>query len=231
MKNRTAALIVAAGEGKRFGGAVNKQFIEIHGKPILYYTLQKFQACPLIDDIVLVLPGNTLAKQTEIVKSWFLDKVREIVAGGPERHHSVQNGLALLNSDVGWVAIHDGVRPLVTVELIEATIIAAQGNGASIPGVIPRDTIKEIADDRVNATLDRSRLIQVQTPQVFAKEIILRAYQKAFEDQIFNTDDAALVERIGIPVAVVEGDHRNIKVTTPDDLIILDAYLQKEDSN
>ncbi|MBN2356981.1 2-C-methyl-D-erythritol 4-phosphate cytidylyltransferase [candidate division KSB1 bacterium] len=231
MKNSTTALIVAAGQSKRFGGTVSKQFYEIDGRPIIYYTLQKFQMCSMIDSIILILPESAIEEMQTSLKVWRMDKVGQIVAGGAERHHSVQNGLAALGEGVEWVAIHDGVRPLVTVAQIAAAIQAAQRHGAAILGVTPRDTIKEINHERVGATLQRQRLIQVQTPQAFSRDIIVRAYRQAFKSNHFSTDDAALVERLGVPVAVVPGDYRNIKVTTPDDVIVVHAYLHEEASS
>ncbi len=228
LNKRTVALIVAAGKGNRFGGKVRKQYYEVYGRPILYYTLKKFQDCHRIDSIVLVVDKSNLSAMQASMADWGMNKVTQIVAGGGERHHSVYNGLQVIPKNIGWVAIHDGVRPLVTPQQIIAVLDAAQQLGAAVLAVTPKDTIKEIHHDLVQATLRRERLIQVQTPQIFARDLIMRAYEHAFATRRFSTDDAALVEQFGFPVRVVFGDHRNIKVTTPEDIILFKAYLQAE---
>jgi len=225
---KTAALIVAGGQGRRLGGSVKKQFLHVLGKPLLAITIEKFQNCPAIDVIILVVPEAELALCERRVRDWQAGKVEQIIAGGDERHHSVRNGLAVVSADTRWVAIHDGVRPMVTAAQIVATLDAARETGAAILAVPARDTIKEVCEGRVTATLDRQRLVQVQTPQVFRKEIILEAYRQAFASGNFSTDDAALVEKIGIPVRVIHGDYRNIKVTSADDLLIVEALLRAE---
>jgi len=228
LPEKATALIVAGGQGRRVGGTVKKQFLHVFGKPLLAYTLEKFQNCPAIGGIIVVVPEDELAGGERLLREWQIGKLERIVAGGRERHHSVQNGLTALSADCRWVVIHDGVRPLVTAAQIVATLEAARQTGAAILAVPARDTIKETDDGLVTSTLDRQRLVQVQTPQTFRKEIILEAYQQAFASGNFSTDDAALVEQIGVPVRIVPGDYRNIKITSADDLLILEALIRAQ---
>jgi len=228
MEKRTkrVALIVAAGQGKRFGGAVSKQFVEVGGRPLLWYTLTAFERCPEIDEILVILPAGELGGRTAEIAAWGLTKFCAAVAGGKERHDSVFNGLQALSSQAGLVAIHDGVRPLISPELISACLRAAEECGAAFAGGAPKDTIKEVEGGLVTATLDRRRLVLVQPPQVFRVDLVRQAYDLAFERGAFSTDDAALVEALGHPVRVVPGDYRNLKVTSPEDLLFVKACLE-----
>ncbi len=225
---KVAAIIVAAGSGKRFGGTVKKQFLEIKGKPILVFTLERFQSCEDIDEIVLVVPQAEMQFiKDRILKEYPLSKIKQIVGGGQERYHSVYNGLNALSADVEIVAVHDGVRPFITIEKISRLICEAQIHGAALPAVKPRDTVKSCNQGFTSHTLDRDSLVLVQTPQVFKKELLLKAYRQAFASQQFGTDDAALVERSGWPVYIVPGDYDNIKITTVDDLFIAGKLLER----
>jgi 2-C-methyl-D-erythritol 4-phosphate cytidylyltransferase len=223
---RVAALIVAAGQGKRFGGSVSKQFLAVRGRPLLWYTLAAFERCDAVDAMVVILPAEGLEERSAEIAGWGFSKFSRTVAGGAERHHSVFNGLQALPAGSAYVAIHDGVRPLITPEIIGTCVAAAQECGAALVGVTPKDTIKRAGAGLIEETLDRSRLVLVQTPQIFRVELIRRAYDHAFECGLFSTDDAALVEAIGHPVRVVPGDYRNIKVTSPEDLIFVNALLE-----
>ena len=220
------ALIVAAGQGKRFGGAVSKQFVIVGDRPLLWYTLTAFERCAEIDGILVILPAGELGERTAEIATWGLSKFNAAVAGGEERHDSVFNGLQALGPQAGLVAIHDGARPLITPELISACVRAAEEGGAAIAAVPPKDTIKEAEGGRITATLDRRRLVLVQTPQVFRVDLIRSAYDLALDLGAFSTDDAALVEAVGHPVQVVPGDYRNIKVTSPEDLLFVQACLK-----
>ena len=222
---RVAALIVAAGQGKRFGGAVSKQFVEVGGRPLLWHTLAAFAGTPEIDEIVVILPAEELGVRAAEIAAWDLEKFSAAVAGGAERHDSVFNGLQALPAQTSLVAIHDGVRPLITPAIISACVRAAQEEGAAIAAVAPKDTIKQAEAGRITATLDRRRLVLVQTPQVFRLDLIRKAYEQAYARRAFSTDDAALVEALGHPVQVVDGDYRNIKVTSPEDLLFVNACL------
>ncbi len=218
--SRVRAVVVAAGEGRRFGGP--KQFAALRGRPVLDWSLAAFEANPFIDSIVLVL-ANTGQGGKYIAR---YRKIEAVVRGGERRLDSVANGIEGLKAESGdIILVHDGARPLVTQELIERVIDAARATGAAVPAVPLDDTIKEAEKDRVVRTLDRSRLFRVQTPQGFALDLLKRALEKAKIDGAEGTDEASLVERLGLPVALVPGDPRNIKITSPLDLTMAEAFL------
>lgn len=228
-KTIVAAIILAAGSGKRMGGAVPKQLIEIAGKPVLQYTLEKFQACRDIDLIYVVLPPVLAGKYSRIIATdWGIKKLAKVVEGGAERHTSVLAGLQELDDRVDIAMIHDGVRPFVSMRILQDSIKAAQDHGAVVVGLSPKDTVKRIAGNFVRETIDRDQLLLAQTPQTFRKELIIEANQRASRENFFSTDDVALVERMGHEVVVVQGDWRNIKITSPEDLVIAKAFLQEE---
>ncbi|MDD8025241.1 MAG: 2-C-methyl-D-erythritol 4-phosphate cytidylyltransferase [Acidobacteriota bacterium] len=217
---RVGAVIVAAGEGRRFGGP--KQFAPLRGRPVLDWSLAAFEANPRVDAIVLVM--GEAARGAEAAARY--PKIAAVVRGGERRQDSVANGVAALKpapDDI--VLIHDGARPLVTQDLIDRVLEAAVTAGAAVPGLPLEDTIKEIAAGRVVRTIDRDRLARIQTPQGFTAEILRRALEAAREAGISGTDEAALVERLGLRVAVVPGDPRNIKITSPLDLMMAEAGL------
>lgn len=220
------AIIVAAGSGKRVGGSVAKQFLEIDRKPILRHTLDVFQECARIDRIIVVAPADLCQRLHQaITTGWGISKVDLVVPGGSERHDSVWNALQQVATNCTIVVIHDGVRPFVTVSQIEACIASAEVHGAATLATPPKDTIKVIADNVVKTTPDRSSLVAVQTPQAFYTEVILRAYQNAILTGEFSTDDAALVEKIGQSVHIVMGDYQNIKITSREDVLLATAML------
>ena len=222
---RAAALIVAAGAGTRFGGA--KQFAAFGGRPLIEWSLDAFHAHPGIDEIVLVLPD---ARAKKIFRERF-PKIIEVVPGGERRQDSVAAGFDRLDpGTTGLVLVHDGARPLVTPEVIDRVLAAAKKKGAAVPIVSLEDTIKEFAGDRVVRTLDRGRLGRAQTPQGFSYDILKRALALAAETKGTGTDEAALVERMGVEVAVVDGDPRNLKITTPLDLIFAEAIRHENRS-
>jgi 2-C-methyl-D-erythritol 4-phosphate cytidylyltransferase len=221
---KTVAIITAAGYGKRMGRP--KQFIEIAGKPILEWTLSVFENAKIIDEIILVVNKEEVAR----AKKFKFSKLKQVVAGGKERQDSVYAGLKALPEDAGMVVIHDGARPFVSSEIIENAVAEAKECGVVVVGVPVTDTIKAVDRQRltVNNTLNREELWAAQTPQVFKREVILRAYEKG-KDKQRVTDDAMLVEKIGIPVKMVMGSYRNIKITTPEDLKIAQGYVRKEE--
>jgi 2-C-methyl-D-erythritol 4-phosphate cytidylyltransferase len=217
---RVGAVIVAAGEGRRFGGP--KQFALLRGRQVLDWSLAAFEANPRVDAVALVL--GEAARGAGAASRY--SKIIAVVRGGARRQDSVANGVAALKlgpDDI--VLIHDGARPLVTQELIERVLDAALAAGAAVPGLPLEDTIKEVEAGRVLRTVDRERLIRTQTPQGFAAGILQRALDEAREAGVSGTDEAALVERLGIGVAVVPGDPRNIKITSPLDLQTAEAGL------
>lgn len=225
--SKVSAVIVAAGKGTRMKADINKQFLNIKGKPILYYTLKAFEACELVDEIILVTAKDK--KQycmDEIVRKYGINKISAIVEGGKERQHSVFNGLkAVKKSDV--VLIHDGARPFVDRGIIEEGIINAERYGACTCGVKPKDTIKYVDENGFSIdTLDRNSLFQVQTPQCFRYDLILACHEKGINEGITVTDDTSVVEYYGHKVYLYEGNYDNIKITTPEDLIIGERILE-----
>jgi len=201
-----------------------KQFLDLGGKPVLAFTLEPFQHCAGIRAIIVVVPPTEVEYcRREIVERFELDKVKKIVAGGERRQDSVRKGIEASEGAYSLVLIHDGVRPLIHEQFIERLIRAAHHHRAVVPGLPSKETLKEVDGSRqVLKTCDRHRIWSIQTPQVFRHEDILRAHRVAMEENWEEaTDDAALVEKLGIPVKVVEGLEGNIKLTTPEDLALL----------
>ena len=225
---KVTALIPCAGQGKRMGGSISKQYMEVFGRPLLAYTLDKFQGHSMIDDIILVPRREEIAYcDNEVVKKYGFTKVAALVPGGEERQDSVWRGLCALRKDTEWVVIHDGVRPLITGSVISAVLETAFLKGAAVVGVPVKDTVKRVNPDlTVSETPSRESLWLVQTPQVFRKDIVLHAYQQALSLGWRGTDDASLVEKIGVKVQMVRGEYDNIKVTTPEDLIFVRETLR-----
>lgn len=217
-----SAIILAGGKGKRMNSKVSKQFIEIKGKPIIYYTIKKFNENKNIDNIVVVLPQDEVDYFKENVLEKYMLKVDKIVIGGAERQDSVYNGLKSLEQDsVDIVLIHDGARPFISDRIIEEGINYAAVYGASAPGVMPKDTIKIKSEEGFSInTPKRETLMAIQTPQVFKFNEILRCHEKIKEDKILVTDDTMVVEQYGYNVYLYEGEYTNIKITTPEDLIL-----------
>ncbi len=214
-----AAIVAAAGKGERLGPKVNKAFAMLGKEPILSYTLKALEASGAVNEVILVVNQEDLAKARLLVGRVKLKKVNKIVAGGKRRIDSVKIGLAGLAEETDYVIVHDGCRPFINNKMISSVLEAAEVFGAAITAVPVKPTIKQIEKGNfVYATLKRDTLVDVQTPQAFKKEILLRAYEKAFAESADATDDAALVERLGIKVKVVDGSYRNIKITTPEDL-------------
>jgi len=215
------AVIPAAGAGLRMGRATAKQFLEVDGKPILALTLEKFQACRAIDGIVLVAPPDDLelCKRT-IIDRYGLTKVTSVIAGGERRQDSVRLGVEASGGEYGLIVIHDGVRPFIETGLIERAVLAAMKDRAIITGLPAKDTVKK-ADEGgfILETFERKTLWLVQTPQVFRYEDIIAAHRRALLEQWDDvTDDASLIEKMGIPVKIILGSEYNIKVTTPQDM-------------
>jgi 2-C-methyl-D-erythritol 4-phosphate cytidylyltransferase len=225
---KVTALIPCAGQGKRMGGRVSKQFLRINDRPLLAYTLDPFQKHPLIDDIILVTREEDIPFcWEEIVQKEGFSKVSQVVAGGQERQDSVYQGLLALDKETDWVVIHDGARPMISWKTINAVLEAAVEKGAAIVGVPAKDTIKLVNPDlTVQDTPPRELLWHIQTPQVFRKTLVLKAYQEAIAHGWQGTDDASLVEKLGVPVYVVQGEYTNIKITTPEDFAFLFEALR-----
>lgn len=218
MAEKWGVVVVAAGRGTRMGTKESKQYLRLADKPILVHTLELFQRMDLIREIALVVGGEDIDRCRGWVRQYGLSKVAHVLEGGAERQHSVLRGLRSL-SESEWVMVHDGVRPLVSETSVEACCKAALAAGASVLAVPVKDTIKQVDGDGVIvATPDRSSLWAIQTPQAFRRELLLEAHERAREDGFLGTDDAMVVERLGHPVKVAEGEYTNIKITTPEDL-------------
>jgi len=221
------AIIVAAGSGERFSASRPKQFVDLLGKPLIVHTLAKFESCPEIDDIVLVL--SEAGKAEFEISNFGLDitKLKRIVVGGLTRAESVRNGLEAVRPDTQVAAVHDGARPLVSSVEIAATICKAAEHGAACLVAEVTDTIKEIQGEFISRTIDRGSLRRALTPQAFKYDILRRAIDGVELDEAV-TDECMLVERLGIRVAYVEGSTRNIKITRPDDLLFAASILKGE---
>ena len=220
--DRVGAVILSAGRSARMAG-VDKSFAALAGQPLILHALRAFEASPLVHEIVLVASQANLAEAERLCRAESLAKVRAVCLGGERRQDSVRLGLAALGP-AEWVLVHDGARPLVSQRLI-ADGLAAAAFGAAVPAVRPKDTVKQVdGAGEVTGTLDRGRLAAVQTPQAFRRSLLERAHAEVADDV---TDDAAMVERLGIRVRVYEGDYANIKVTTPDDLAVAEALLAR----
>lgn len=221
---RCGAVIVAAGSASRMGG-IDKVMAPLGGEPMIVKTVRAFQECDAIREIVVVTREDLIRPITSLLSG--MDKVIAVVAGGASRQESVHLGLNTLSSKVELAAIHDGARPLVSYEVIDRTVRAANTYGAAAPGIPVKDTIKRVQGGVVTATPDRASLRAVQTPQVFDFDLLRGALKKAREEVAQVTDDCSAVERMGFSVKIVEGDERNIKVTTPTDLKIAEMLLEE----
>ena len=217
------AVIVAAGTASRMGG-IDKVMAKLRGEPMIVHTVRAFQECDAIREIVIVTRPDLLQTIMGLCRDF--EKVRAVVAGGNDRPASVRNGLNALSPHVKLAAIQDGARPLVTWQLIDRTVRAANTYGAAAPGIPVKDTVKVVQGGVVLETPDRSRLQAIQTPQVFQFDLLRGALKKAWEDGAEITDDCSAVERLGMPVKIVEGDERTMKVTTSIDLKVAEAMME-----
>lgn len=219
-----AAVIVAAGSASRMGG-IDKVMAPLGGEPMIVRTVRIFQNCDAIREIVIVTREDLLVPIMDLCHGF--DKVRAVIVGGNSRDESVRKGLAALSAKTKLVAVQDGARPLVTWQVIDRAVRAANSYGAAAPAVAVKDTIKVVRGGIVAATPDRSALRAVQTPQVFDIDLLAGALARAKQDGAAITDDCSAVERLGMSVKIVEGDERNIKVTTPMDLKIAEMLLEE----
>lgn len=220
------AIIAAAGAGTRMASDRAKQFLLLAGKPVIFHTLQVFEECDSIDEVIVVLPAAESAGFLSLAGKYGVRKLGRVVPGGATRADSVKRGLmAIRSATADIVAVHDGVRPFVTVEEIDRTVAAAKSAGAAILVAPVTDTIKQVGERQVVTTFDRSVLRRALTPQCFRYELLCEAYQQADVNDPSLTDESALVEKLGRPVSIVEGSARNIKITTVEDLAIAEAIL------
>ncbi len=228
MVNNLRVVIAAAGKGTRMQSDINKQYMIIDGRPVLSYSLNLFEKMGIVDEIVVVTGENEREYcEREIIRRFKYTKVSAVLSGGKERQDSVWVGLRKLAKNTDLVAVHDGARPLLSARVVNSLIKEAQAWGAAVPGINSKDTQKMVdRDGFVRQTLDRNGVFAIQTPQVFNYKELIMAYQKAYEEEFRGTDDASLFERYIGRVKVVEGDYNNLKITTPEDMIIAEALLK-----
>lgn len=220
-------IIPAAGRGTRMGADENKLFLPLLDKPIIAYTLQVFEGDKACDGIVLVVKDEERDRFQEICTTYGIQKVTQYVAGGNERQDSVMKGVRAIQNTSSLVFVHDGARPFVRRKTLEELAEKATNSGGAIVAVPVKDTVKKVHDNRVTETIDRASLWAVQTPQAFQIGVLLRAYEWAVEHNFLGTDEASVVEQLGVDVCVVEGDYENVKMTTQEDLIYGAAILAK----
>jgi 2-C-methyl-D-erythritol 4-phosphate cytidylyltransferase len=225
---KVTVIIAAAGAGRRMKSDRPKQLLVLNDIPILVYTIRKFDRCRLVDRIVVAAPRESVDEIRRLVAAAGFSKAISVVQGGARRQDSVATGLQHMDPDTTIVAVHDAVRPFVTVEEIEAAIHEAEKSGAAVLAIPIVDTVKQIRKDRIESTLTRDHLVLAQTPQVFRVEVLREAFERAKKDEYYGTDESSLVERMDHPVAIIRGSERNIKITRPDDLTLARFYLQEE---
>jgi len=224
---KTAAIIVSAGSGKRFGSTVPKQFHQIDRIPVIVRALWCFEKTSSINAICLVIQKKYMDHYRSLINKYRFKKIYWIIQGGRERQESVYNGLSAIGDGWDMVVVHDGVRPFVSNKLLKAVLQSAVRFGASVPGIKPVDTIKISNNNNfVLKTLERNSLCAIQTPQAFRYDILKRAHEKARDENYVGTDDAELVERCGFRVKIVNGDYRNIKITQKHDIVLGEAIAR-----
>jgi 2-C-methyl-D-erythritol 4-phosphate cytidylyltransferase len=216
--------------GKRFGGSLKKQFQNLIGKPVLSYSIESFESSPLIEEIILVVPEDFISFcNKEIVAKFGFKKVTKVIPGGKERRDSVERGFNSLLDEIDIVLIHDGVRPFLTIGMIEEVIKEASKAGGAIIALPVKDTIKKSSSGNyIERTVSRESLWLAQTPQAFRYDVLKRAYEGTRENDFAVTDESSLVERLGVQVKLVEGSEFNIKITTEEDLLLGELILKEE---
>jgi 2-C-methyl-D-erythritol 4-phosphate cytidylyltransferase len=227
---KVGAIIAAAGFGRRMKTDRPKQLLALNGTPILVHTVRKFDASNAIDYIIVTATRESIDEVRKLIKAAGFKKSVSVIEGGERRQDSVAMGLKQLHPETDIVAVHDGVRPFVSVEEIEKVVLQAERSGAAILGVPIVDTVKQAEREFVDSTLTREHLVLAQTPQVFRTEILKQAFESAAKDEYYGTDESSLVERLGLPVAIVRGSERNIKITRPNDLTLARAFLAEEEA-
>ncbi|MCL2335405.1 MAG: 2-C-methyl-D-erythritol 4-phosphate cytidylyltransferase [Endomicrobia bacterium] len=220
---KAAAIIVAAGSGKRFGGATPKQFLKLNGKPVFLWSVEAFASLKVFKQIIVVAPKQYIIFVKSYLHSPLLTLRSAVAEGGKERFDSVRNGLQAVGKDIDFIAVHDAARPLINKRDILAVLNKAAKCGAAIAAEKTKDTIKIVKDGFVKTTLDRSVLWNVQTPQIFEASLLKKAYSKKIPANI--TDDSMLIEKSGVKSAVVETKFPNFKITTAQDLKLAELIL------
>ena len=222
------AIFPAAGQSRRMKSNINKNFLQIAGQPILIHTLLKFSKSDKIDNLIVVTASDEMNIVKEMLTGCAGLKPFQVVIGGSERQYSIANALKAVPENCDIILVHDAARPLVSIGTINSVVEAAELYGAAIAAVPEKNTIKIVdSDGFVTSTPPRPTLVSVQTPQGFKRDIIMKAYDQAARDNFLGTDDSGLVERLGYKVKVVQSDYRNIKVTTPEDILTAEAFLRR----
>jgi 2-C-methyl-D-erythritol 4-phosphate cytidylyltransferase len=223
-----SVIIPAAGFGERMGATIGKQFLLLAGKPILVHTLERFEACAMVDEIIVSTQRSSFSLIAEIKGTYALTKLKGPVEGGQRRQDSIANALRVVDPRSEIIVVHDAVRPFVHLKEITQSIETATYYGASIVAARAKDTMKLAATDgRVEKTLNRSSLWSVQTPQTFKRQLLFDAYAHAEKFNMTATDDSFLVEQLGVSPIIVEGSYENIKITTPDDLLLAELLVKR----
>jgi 2-C-methyl-D-erythritol 4-phosphate cytidylyltransferase len=217
-------IITAGGIGKRMGGSLPKQFLPIQGRPLLFYTIERFHQYDPHIEILLTLPEDWRSYWETLCKEFSFSIPHRVISGGKERYHSIQ--LALAHSTGNLVGVHDGVRPFVSIETISRCYEKAQLDGSAIPVLYIKESLRKLTDETLSVSVERSAYRSVQTPQVFQRNVLVSAYERPFHDAI--TDDASLAEENGTTIYLVEGNEENIKITTPLDLSFCEFLLLKK---
>lgn len=223
-----SVIIAAAGQGRRMQANINKQFLQLNGRPLVSYALEACLKADCFSQIIVsVAPGEEDLFRRDVLLPYFPRENITVVQGGKERQDSVRNGLAAVAGDIEYVCVHDGARPFAAAELFQRCLQAAKEKGAVVAAVPVKDTVKEAGPEReVQRTLPREKLWAVQTPQVFRREWLESAHLRAFQERFCATDDAALLEHYGFPVFIEPSTHLNFKITTPEDLLLAEALLK-----
>ena len=226
---RLGVVIVAAGKGSRMQSTVSKQFMILKNKPILAHTIEVFEQVQEVTEIVIVTGAADIERVNQYKNQYHWQKIKTVVPGGADRQESVYEGLKAISDEVEWVLIHDGVRPLISPEAIKRVWAGARQTGAAVLAVPVKDTIKQVSESgEIVATPKRTSLRAIQTPQAFRRSLIQAAYEQAKEKGWQGTDDASLAEYMGHSVMTIEGDYRNLKITTPEDMAVAERLLQAE---
>jgi len=228
LKSNNYAIIVAGGSGSRMQATIPKQFLLLNGLPVLMHTIQVFYDSKSQPQIILVLPSDAISYWDELCKQYNFDTPHKVVSGGKTRFHSVKNGLDTIIHTDAIVAVHDAVRPLTSVQIIDNSFTQAAKYGNAVVAVKSRDSIRQVKKD-VSASLIRDEIYLVQTPQTFQLAQLKKAYEQSYDTKF--TDDASVVEETGIAIRLVDGDYRNIKITFPEDIAIAELLLKQLQNN
>ncbi len=226
-RQKTAALILAGGSGTRMGGAVTKQLMTLSGKSVVAHTLTAFEECPYVDEIIVAAKKDEIPLYSELKEKYGISKLKAVCEGGADRQESAYRAFGLISDDMRFVAIHDAARCLITPKQIERVIVEAFASNAAIAASPSKDTVKITQNSKIVDTPDRKLVWNASTPQVFKTELYRVCIYKAIEDGVTATDDSALAERLGFAVNVVDVGYENIKITTPIDVLVAQAILDK----